>query len=275
MPATRTTKYHRIIKSQDEIDNFLDSALLGQLLGFLKFLTAEHVSEDVELNNRDEIIFKVKNLIIEEMLSRQIRVDHREHHIMLGYLSDMGFEVVHLNTGEGDVSSTRVSIERKEDDLIPSLFDDRRLRQLGAMREESEFSYLVVTKSYEQVKAGLRERQVSDRLLVSFIASLCAVGYPPIFISDKYDASLLMKKIIDKIEDDKPRIFVPRPKSPTPVEYRNAIIESLPKVGVKTRRKITKIYPSIASLSQASVEDLVKIEGIGKATAEKIVKVLS
>tara|TARA_R110002050_G_scaffold7274_2_gene28431 strand:+ start:36150 stop:36977 length:828 start_codon:yes stop_codon:yes gene_type:complete len=275
VPATRTTKYHRVIETQNDIDKFLDSALLGQLLGFLKFLTAEPVDEGVGVNRHDELISRVKNMIIEEMLSRQMRVDHREHHIMLSYLSDLGFEVVHLNTGDGDVASTRVSIERKEDDLVPSLFDDRRLRQLGAMREEAEFSYLIVTKSYEEVKLGLRDRQVSERLLVSFIASLCAVGYPPIFIADKYDASLLMKKIVDKLEDDKPRIYVPKPKAPTPIEYRNAIIESLPKVGGKTRRKITKVFPSIGALSQASIEDLMKIEGIGKSTAEKIVKVLS
>lgn len=275
MPATTTTKYHRIIQSKSDTEKFLDSAMLGNLLGFLKFLTAENVIKGVGVNIQYQLISRVKEMIIQEMLSRQMKVDHREHHIMLSYLTDLGFEVVHLNTGDGDVSSKRVSIERKEDDLIPSLFDDRRLRQLGAMREEAEFSYLIVTKSYEEVKLGLRDRKVSERLLVSFIASLCAVGYPPIFIADKYDASLLMKKIVDKLEDDKPRIYVPKPKAPTPIEYRNAIVESLPKVGGKTRRKLLKVFPSISALSEASIEDLMAIDGVGKSTAEKIVKILS
>ena len=49
-----------------------------------------------------------------------------------------------------------ISIERKEDDFMDSLFDDRWLRQLGAMREEAEYSYLVVTKSYEAIKRRSR-----------------------------------------------------------------------------------------------------------------------
>lgn len=266
-PAARTTRYKKVVEDPDLLEDFIDHGNLGQMLGLLRWLTAERVES--------EAIPVVKERIIQEMLGRHRRVDHREHYTMLSYLGDLGFEVVHLDTGQGDVATRRVSIERKEDDLIPSLFDDRRLRQLGAMREEAEFSYLIVTKSYDEIKASLRDRKVSERTFISFIASLMAVGYPPVFISDRYDASLLMQKVVDKIEDDNHRLYVPRPKSPKPSEYRNALMEGLPNVGPKTRRKLTAIYPTIASLCQASVEELSEVEGIGAATAQKIVDALS
>jgi len=274
--ATRTTRYSRLIEDSDALTDFIHEASLGQMLGLLRYLTDNKPSwvDAAETVVEDSLVRHLKEKVAEEMMGRHRRVDHREHYTMLSYLGDLGFEVVHLPTGKGDVASTRVSIERKEDDLVPSLFDDRRLRQLGAMRESTEFSYLIVTKSYEDIKQSLRKQKITERTFISFIASLCAVGYPPIFIGDRFDASLLMAKIVDKIEDDKPRLYVPRPKAPTPIEYRNAVIEGLPNVGPKMRRRLTKIYPSIRDLCDATVEELTNIEGIGKSTAEKIVAVL-
>jgi len=212
--------------------------------------------------------------IIGEMLHRQKRVDHREHIKMLDYLSDLGFEVVHLHTGEGDVASRRVSIERKEDDLISSLFDDRRLRQLGAMREEAEHSFLIVTKSFEMVRRDAQKRGLSVRTLIGYIASLCAVGYPPLFIANKTEAATLMSRIVNKIEDDVPRVYVPRPKAPEPQEYRNAIIEALPGIGLKTRRLLVEEFGSLAGLCSASPEDIAGVKGIGQATADRVHEIL-
>ena len=266
-----------MIESVESTTEFLDGASLGQLLGFYRYLN-NHLQTDLsdDLSPMDEYDLReqVGKMILTEMMGRHRRIDHREHWVMVEYLSALGFEVVHLKTGEGDVKTERVAIERKEDDFLPSLFDRRSLRQLSAMREASEFSYLLVTKSFQQVKEGALKQGVSDATLLSFIASLCAVGYPPIFIEGKHDASSLIHRIVGKIEDDKPRIYVPRPASPKVSDYRNAIIEGLPNVGPKLRRRITAIYPSLASLCEAEIEDLMAIEGLGKATAERIISVL-
>lgn len=212
--------------------------------------------------------------IIGEMLHRQKRVDHREHIKMLDFLSDLGFEVVHLNTAAGYITLPRVSIERKEDDLISSLFDDRRLRQLGAMREEAEHSFLIVTKSFEMVRRDAQQRGLSVRTLIGYIASLCAVGYPPLFIANKKEAATLMSRIVNKIEDDVPRVYVPRPKAPDATEYRNAIIEALPGIGLKTRRLLVEEFGTLAGLCSASAEDIAGIKGIGQATADRVFEIL-
>jgi ERCC4-type nuclease len=274
----RKTRYGRLLDDRSELIDFLDSASLGQLLGFSRFLTVEPVEVDTQSlseNPEKNQIFSLTNqMILNELHTRHRRVDHREHREMLTYLSELGFEVVSLDTGKGDVSTRKVSIERKEDDFLPSLFDGRRLKQLGAMREEAEYSYLIVSKSYDAIRLGARDRGVSEQTLIGFIASLCAVGYPPVFIDNRHDASLLIHKIVQKVEDDNPRLYVPRPKSPTPKEYRDALVEGLPKVGAKLRRRIVAKYPTILSLAQTTPEELSSIEGIGLDTAKRILSVL-
>lgn len=286
MVANKTTKYEKILESEKTLEAFLEgNPNLGQVLGFYKY--TKNLVEEMALSgtradmpSQDDILstpidlFKLEKklaaMVLDEMVSRHRRVDHREHWTMCSYLGDLGFEVVHLDTGEGDVTSRKVSIERKEDDLVPSLFDDRRLRQLSAMRETAEYSYLIVTKSYTEIKKGLQERQVSDKIFTSFIASLAAVGYPPIFIDDRYDAAQVMHQLIGKIEDDNHRLYVPRPRGAATTSFRDAMVEALPKVGFKTRRKIIAKFPSIKKLVEASIDDIQAIEGIGQKTAEKI-----
>ena len=276
MPANRKPRYEKLLDVEALAEWNEAGPGLGEMLGFYRYLNLKLDADDFTEQQMDcpidlyDTRQAVGEKILVEMMSRHRRVDHREHWTMIGYLNELGFEVVHLDTGQGDVASRRVSIERKEDDLIPSLFDDRRLRQLSAMREEAEFSFLIVTKTYEEVKADLQQREVSSKILTSFITSLCAVGYPPIFIGDRHDASLIMHSIIGKIEDDHHRLYVPRPKGNKPSAYRDAMVEALPKVGIKTRRKLVAEFGSIAELCNASKEDLSAIEGIGKATAEKI-----
>ena len=263
MSSMRITRLDKIVDDEKAIDKICKSGTLGNKLGLLRVMSPDNPFRA-----------RMGSAILTEMLSRHRRIDHREHPLMVGYFSTLGFEVSHLKTGEGDMTDGTTSIERKEGDFMDSLFDDRWLRQLGAMREEAEHSFLVVTKSYNDIKDECSERGVSEQVLTGFIAALCAVGYTPLFVDDKWDATVIMRKIMDKIADDTTRLYVPRPRSPKASAYRDAIIESFPKIGIKTRRKIVKEYPSMAHLCTATVEDLVAIEGIGEKTAKRIHEIL-
>ena len=273
-PANKTFKPQEILDDPTAFAEAASSGGLGRKLALLRLLSGGSVHVGEIPDSIEERCEWLGRAIINEMLDRQQKVDHREHWVIAEYLNNLGFEIVHLNTGSGDISTRSVSVERKEDDFLPSLFDDRRLRQLGAMREEAEFSYLIITKSYSEIKEDVMMRDVNERILLGYIASLCAVGYPPLFIPDKHDAAQLIKRLVDKIEDDDPRVYVPRPKGAKPSDYRNAMIEALPKIGTKTRRRLVEVFPNFASLANASVEEIMAIDGIGKKTAEKIHRIL-
>jgi len=274
----RITKKRDFLKDADEINNRAEGNL-SQRLGLLRAILAELAIEwdDIGLNTLtgENLVSRsgveqIGTSITGELLKRQRKVDHREHWLIRSYLAELGFEISHLHTGQGDVASSRVSIERKEDDLLPSLFDNRRLTQLGAMREEAEFSFVIITKSWSDIKMDAAEKGMSTRTLLGYIASLCAVGYPPIFMPDHYDAANLMHRIVEKVEDDIPRLYVPRPNAPKPKEYRDIIIQALPKVGLKTRRKLVEHFGSLANIANASVDEIKALDGIGEKVAQRI-----
>lgn len=199
----RIKRMDQIKDDPAKVEDLLKKGTLGNKLGLLRAMGSDHAGR-----------VKVGEAILTELLSRHRRIDHREHPLMIGYFSNLGFEVAHLNTGDGDMKGGTTSVERKEDDFMDSLFDDRWLRQLGAMREEAEHSYLIITKSYEDIKNEVHERGVSEQVLTGFVAALCAVGYTPLFVPDKWDAAVIVRKIMDKIDDDTARLYVPDPAHP-------------------------------------------------------------
>lgn len=276
MAKERVHRKKDLLADDDEVQRRLQSGNRAERLSLIRIwlesegLTPADIEPDIEGEMNLERIQELAVALLVDDLNKLKRIDHREHWLMRQYLAELGFEIVHLNTGSGDVASRKVSIERKEDDLLPSLFDQRRLRQLSAMREEAEHSFLVITKDWEDIKVEAGKKGMSIRTLLGYIASLCAVGYPPIFMPDKYDASDLIERIVDKIEDDNHRLFVARPSKAKPQSYRDALIEGLPKVGSSTRRKLVAKFKTLADLTQASVEDLMEVDGVGKVLAERI-----
>lgn len=276
MAKERVHRKKDLLADDDEVQRRLTSGNRAERLSLIRIwlesegLTPADIEPDIEGEMNAERIQELAVALLVDDLNKLKRIDHREHWLMRQYLAELGFEIVHLNTGSGDVASRKVSIERKEDDLLPSLFDQRRLRQLSAMREEAEHSFLVITKDWEDIKVEAGKKGMSIRTLLGYIASLCAVGYPPVFMPDKYDASDLIERIVDKIEDDNHRLFVARPSKAKPQAYRDALIEGLPKVGASTRRKLVAKFKTLADLTQASVEDLMEVDGVGKVLAERI-----
>jgi len=280
MAKERVHRKKDLLADDDEVQRRVQSGNRAERLSLIRiWLESEGLTPaDIEPNMESkpnmrfglESVKELSLALLVEDLEKLKRIDHREHWLMRQYLAELGFEIVHLNTGSGDMASRKVSIERKEDDLLPSLFDQRRLRQLSAMREEAEHSFLVITKDWEDIKVEAGKKGMSIRTLLGYIASLCAVGYPPIFMPDKYDASDLIERIVDKIEDDNHRLFVARPSKAKPQAYRDALIEGLPKVGASTRRKLVAKFKTLAELTQASVEDLMEVDGVGKVLAERI-----
>ena len=256
-----------VLETPSQFSEFLYSAKLGQILGLIRKMLEAEITDDTQYD-------ACKSRIVELMLERELKVDHREYWLMLDYIQEVGFEVTHLDTGSGDYSSKRVSIERKASDLVGSVWDDRLYRQLSMMTEMSEHSFVIITRDYKKLKRDLNKRGVNQQVLLGFIASMCAMGYPPLFIPDEYDASALIAKLIHKLEDDQNRLYSPRPKKPTPEAYRNAILESLPGVGYKLRKRMLKLFPTIEALCSASITDIQEVDGIGAKMAERIYSAL-
>ena len=269
------TKRVRGFKARDVlVDDILfqreiKKARLGNLITLLR------AAEGRKLIENEKKITTLLAAIGKYHLDNPLKVDHREYWTMIEWARDLGWEVQHLDTGSGDYRSNTVAFERKEDDFSPSVYDRRLSRQLTAMREEAPFSFLVITKTWSEVKQDLAKRGVSEEVLIGIVASCCLSGYPPIFVGDGYDATRLMERIARKADEDRNRMYVPRPEKPSPKEYGIALVEALPGVGRTRAKMLLKHFGSVRTIANSTVEELCEVKGIGLGSAEKILGVFN
>ena len=106
MPANKKPRFEKILTTVETLAEWEQgSPNLGEMLGMFRFLSArieEEIQNPEVLSPIDcyDVRQRIGERILNEMMTRHRRVDHREHWTMLGYLGELGFEVVHLDTGE-------------------------------------------------------------------------------------------------------------------------------------------------------------------------------
>jgi len=265
----RRFKAKEVLGDEKQFARELRKGRLGTLLTLLRSATGK----DPLVLGADPKVDEILQAVGQYHLDNPLRIDHREHWKMVEWARDLGWEVSHLLTGSGDYNSNRVAFERKESDFSPSVYDRRLARQLTAMREEAEFSFLVITRTWDEVKRDLSKRGVSDEVLIGIVASCCLAGYPPIFVGDGYDATRLMERIARKAGEDRNRLYVPKPEKPDPGEYAVALVEALPGVGRTRAKTLLAHFGSVRAIANASTEQLMEVKGIGKGSAERIASI--
>ena len=170
----RKVRLDEVLGDRKRLAEEVEKGRLGRTMAILRGAIARSEEPDFQAHREEPTMPPIENskrLIrylaeeaISEMIRRRLRVDHREYWIMLEYLGEAGFEIVHLDTGEGDYASRRVNIERKDGDWWSSLFGDGRImKQLSTMREANSFSFLLVSRSWTQLKRELSAKGVSRK----------------------------------------------------------------------------------------------------------------
>jgi len=99
-------------------------------------------------------------------------------------------------------------------------------------------------------------------------------GVPVIFVKDSKETAALLE-VISKREFDKGRSpSIQRPKATTVSEYQELLVSSLPGINLVLARRLLEVFGTPIELMNASVFDLITIEGIGEKKANKIKKIL-
>src|SRR6056300_476122 len=104
-PANKTFKPQEILDDPLAFAEAASSGGLGRKLALLRLLSGGSVEVGEIPDSIEERCEWLGRAIINEMLDRQQKVDHREHWVIAEYLNNLGFEIVHLNTGSGDIST--------------------------------------------------------------------------------------------------------------------------------------------------------------------------
>jgi Fanconi anemia group M protein len=224
----------------------------------------------------DKIVLKKQPTLndFKENSKIKIIVDHRERKIIdeLKEL-DVDVEIKELKSGDF-ILSEKVGVELKtKSDFVTSMIDGRLNNQLKSLRENFEIPLLII-QGEEDIYSI---RNVHPNAIRGMLVTI-SVSYniPIIYSKNIKDTAGILKVIAKREQDPNFKSFNLRNerKPLTPNELKEYIVESLPGIGRNLSKSLLEQFNSINKIFNADVEDLKKVEKIGKKKAENIRKVI-
>jgi len=204
----------------------------------------------------------------------KVIVDYREKASgIIDLLSCEDIQVEVRKVPYGDyVINDAITMERKTaKDFLISIIDGRLFNQLSNLKRHCLSPILIIEGN--PFKTGLAFDESAIR---GAIVSTQAVWYVPVVHSrskqETKDIILMIGKQEETCMDVVPLRGGYRPKR---LKSRQLfILQGLPKVGPTVAKRLLEHFRSVSKAINATVEDLLQVEGIGRITAEKIREVL-
>jgi len=197
----------------------------------------------------------------------RIAVDKRE----AGFaelLKNLGAEAEECTLPVADfVCSERVAVERKtRDDFEKSVMDMRLFEQLKRLKEG--YPRVVVVVEGEG-SAGMLSK---ESLMGAYSSVLADFGASIFFTRNAEKTAELVFSIAkhEQLAEKKPMRVTGARKGLTLAQNQKAIIEMLPMIGPKIADSLLEQFGSVWGVFNASEEELLKVEGLGKTRARAI-----
>ena len=192
---------------------------------------------------------------------------------VIRYLSQMEMDVKIQSMAVGDYQvSDEVAIERKTaKDFVDSMIDKRLFKQARELSEEFKRPLLILEG--DDLYSGM----VNPNAIRGTIASIALdFGISIIPTRDAQDTAAMIKRIaIREQSGEKTNIQIRTDKKPVSLwEQQLFIIESLPNIGPVNAKNLLEYFGSVSKVINASENELMEVEGIGKITAQNIRKVI-
>ncbi len=205
-----------------------------------------------------------------------IVVDNRELRSGVAkWLARKGVRVVSSQLDVADyVLSSRLGVERKEaGDFLGSLFDGRLFMQARLLRNSYARPLLIIEGDVLS-----ESRNVPPQAVLGAIASISIdLGVSVITTRDDAETAALLYGIAkrEQFETGKEVALRGEKGKMSVKERQQFIVEGLPSVSGTLAKRLLEEFGSAKAVFGATVEDLCKVEGIGKKTAEQIIEALS
>lgn len=204
----------------------------------------------------------------------KIVVDYREK--ASGLIDLLENEDIHIQTrkiSHGDyIINDSITIERKTSrDFLLSVIDGRLFNQLSNLKKHCPNPIVLIEGNPYQTDLDFDPNAIKGALLSSQV-----IWYIPIVYSrskeDTRDILLMIGKQDETHTDVVPLRSGYRPKR---LKSRQMfILQGLPQVGPRMAKRLLKYFGSVSKVMNATTQDLMKVEGIGEVSAEKIRLVL-
>jgi DNA excision repair protein ERCC-4 len=204
----------------------------------------------------------------------KIRVDYREKGsgiIDLLKEEDIIIETEKMSYGDYFINDS-ITIERKTaKDFLVSIVDGRLFRQLSNLKKHCPNPILLIEGNPYKTELHFEAKAVRGALL-----SAQVVWYIPTIFSqskkDTRDILLMIGKQDETFSDVVPLRGGYRPKKLKSKQLY--LLQGLPKVGPMLAKRMLLHFKSVSRIMNATLEELVEVDGIGRVSALKIREVL-
>jgi len=204
----------------------------------------------------------------------KVVVDYREKASgIIDLLSGAG---VHVKVGKvpyGDyVINDAITVERKTArDFLISLIDGRLFTQISNLKRHCIHPVVLIEGNPFKTGLDFDEAAIRGALL-----SIQAIWYVPIMYSRGKDETKDILLMIGRQEETYMDV-VPLRGGYRPKRLKSRqlfILQGLPRVGPTAAKRLLERFGSVSNAMNAPVEELIQVDGIGRASAEKIREVL-
>ncbi|HYA32586.1 MAG TPA: ERCC4 domain-containing protein, partial [Candidatus Bathyarchaeia archaeon] len=172
------------------------------------------------------------------------------------------------------IVSDRVAVERKTTtDFVASLTGRDLLTQVQELATNYERPLIVV-----EGPSLFTESDVHPNAVRGVLAAITVdLGVPTISSRDAADTASLLFVIAQREQLDQKRIPRVRAKkiATTFAQQQEYIIAAVPLIGPATARALLRHFGSVEHIFRAQTQELMKVQGVGKQTAETIRKLAS
>jgi Fanconi anemia group M protein len=173
------------------------------------------------------------------------------------------------------ILSEDVGCERKSvADFVNSLIDGRLFEQAKKLKSEFAKPFLILEGDFNLL---FSIRNVSNSALLGSLASLIIDwGIPILFTKNKEETAELLYIVArrEQIEKKKEVSVRKNCKPSTITDMQQFFIEGLPQIGPEIAKALLKYFGTPKNIINASVEELMKVEGIGEKKAKLIREIL-
>ncbi|MFH1275872.1 MAG: DEAD/DEAH box helicase [Candidatus Woesearchaeota archaeon] len=228
----------------------------------------EKIRTNFSLVKNDSEVTLQKYIPEDQVVS--ILADHREKdNKIVKELIDLGISVRTGQLVSADyLVSGRVGVElKKVPDFVNSIVDGRLLSQMKDLKSNFDKAVLII-EGEEDIYSI---RKVHANAIRGMLASIVLdFGVPILYTKNPKDTAGLLA-VMAKREQDGSRDFSYHERKPrSSKEQQEFIVSAFPGIGVLMARTLLNYFGSIKNLVNSSKEEMVRLEGVGDKTAERL-----
>lgn len=202
-------------------------------------------------------------------ISPHIIIDHRERPSgIVELLKESGASIEIRTLTKGDyLINGHLLIERKtSDDFALSIIQNRLFAQCSKIKN-SEYNYILLIEGNPYKSTHNISRKAVKGAILSVTASW---QIPIVYTKDKADTAETIVCLSGQSQHSSSNFYRHGYKPKTLQKQKLYFLSGLPLVGTKTAKALLKQFSSIEQVMNATTDELMRIEGIGKRKAEAI-----